>query len=338
MFTFASFVGSAFSLVTWSIHLASSVAYIDALSLGTADSSKSSADNSRNYTLTSAYFVLRSVEFTVVSVAKLLILDRMTQFAVKHAEATLVERMTVAQRGVIGIVLAFNAAAVVASLASTRYFALAAAADASAAAAFSSNQKDEGASLLLDAKHHAQDGNTCVGIIEVCFVVVLLIILVAFVATGVFVSLRIRHFLVGTGLGQSASDVRSARHLLLQTCVTIAVVFSTFLLRTVFELLGMLAEFSNLETGCAPCDPCQSEYYLITVWIQATPEVTAIVVALAEPLTLLVALWGMTSPRAAWLLNRKGNPSADGAALPFGARFPLRPLAACNRDAAASTA
>jgi hypothetical protein len=63
-------------LVTWSIHLASSVAYIDALSLGTTDSSKSTADKSRNYMLSSAYFVLRAFEFMVVSVAKLLILDR----------------------------------------------------------------------------------------------------------------------------------------------------------------------------------------------------------------------------------------------------------------------
>jgi hypothetical protein len=64
--------------VTWSIHLASSVAYIDALSLGTTDSSKSSTVKSRNcnYTLSFAHFVLRSVEFMVASVAKLLIQDR----------------------------------------------------------------------------------------------------------------------------------------------------------------------------------------------------------------------------------------------------------------------
>lgn len=64
--------------MTWSIHLASSVAYIDALSLGTTDSSKSTADKSRNcnYTLSFAHFVLRSVEIMVASVAKLLILDR----------------------------------------------------------------------------------------------------------------------------------------------------------------------------------------------------------------------------------------------------------------------
>jgi hypothetical protein len=332
MFTFAAIVGSVCGVVTWCLYLALDVLYIDALSLGASDLGKSSAELGASYTVYASFLVFKSLAFVFVSVSKLMVLDRMTQFAMKRAQEALVRRMGAVQRAVLCIVLVVNAAAVAASLASTPYFSLAAGADASAATAFISNQTEAGASLRLEARRHASVGNTCVAVAEVCFVVCLLVIMTAFVGAGVFVAVRIRHFLAGVGLGQSASAARSARYLLLQTCITVAVVFVTFLIRTAFEMVLTLANFYNLNISCGICDSCQSVYYLMRVWTDATPEVRAIIMALAEPLTLLVALWGMTSERGAQLLNRSRDTSDDDfAPTPaLGARLVPRPHASLD--------
>ena len=312
VFTCASFVGNVCGVAAWSFYLAAAIFYIDALSLGAADRSKSSAELASNYRMHSAFIVFKVLAFVFVSMAKLLVLDRMTQFVVKRAEGALAWRIGALQRGLLAIVIAVNVVAVAASLASAHYFSLAAAADASAATAFTANQSDAGLSLLLEAKHFTRDGNTSDAVSGVCIVAALVIIMAAFVGAGVFVSLRIRNVLAGVGPRRSTPVVRSTKYLLMQTCITVAVVFATFLLRTTFEMLLLLGEFSNLSNSCAPCESCQSVFYLIKTWSIATPEVQAIVVALAEPFSLLVALWGMTSERAAQLLNNNGDRSGEG--------------------------
>jgi hypothetical protein len=336
VFTLAAFVGSVCGVMTWSLYLAADVLYIDALRLGAKDVAKSSSELGANYTLYAASLVFKSLAFVFVSVAKLMVLDRMTQFAVKRAHDALVRRMGAVQRAVLCVVLVVNAVAVAASLASTAYFSLAAGADASAAAAFSSNQTEAGESFRLDAKRHASVGNTCVAVVQVCLVVCLLVIMAAFAGAGVCVAVRIRHLLAGVGLGQSTSAARSARYLLLQTCITVAVVFATFLIRTAFETVIALGDFYNLNNSCLICAACQSEYYLIGVWIDAVPEVRSIVIALAEPLTLLVALWGMTSERDARLLNRGRDTSDSDVAAALGARLVPRPRTLPDGGAAAA--
>jgi hypothetical protein len=64
--------------VAWSLFLAADVLYIDALRLGAKDPVKSSAETGANYTLYAACEVFKSLAFVFVSVAKLMIIDRMT--------------------------------------------------------------------------------------------------------------------------------------------------------------------------------------------------------------------------------------------------------------------
>jgi hypothetical protein len=267
-----------------------------------------------------------------------MVLDRMTQFAVKRAHDALVRRMGAVQRFVLCIVLVVNAVAVAASLASTAYFSLAAGAEASAATAFSSNQTEAGESLLLEAKRNASVGNTCVAVMHSCNVGCLLVIMAAFAGAGCFVAVRIRHFLAGVGLGQSTSAARSARYLLLQTCITVAVVFATFLIRTALETVEALVDFYGVQvhSSCELCAPCQSEYCVVSVLISVVPEVQSIVVALAKPLTLLVALWGMSSERGARLLNRSRDTSDNDVAESLGARHAPRLKALLHVGAAAA--
>jgi hypothetical protein len=315
VFTCLAFVGSICGVVTWSIFLVSDRLYIGALSLGTSanDRVQRSAELGSSYELRGPFHVSKALTFLFVSLAKLMVLDRMMQFTAKRAQGALVRRMGAVRRVVLGIVLVVNAVGVAATLASTPYFALAAGADSAAAAAFSKNNTAGttlGTSLLLDAERHIRVGNTCVAVGQVCIVACLLDIMTTFLAAGVLVAVRIREFLVGVGLGKSTSSARSARYLLVQTCLTVAVVFTAFLIRTAFEIALALGAFYNLKVGssresCGICDPCQSDYYLLHVWIDATPEVMASVMVLAEPVTLLIALWGMTSERGARLLNHR---------------------------------
>ena len=198
VFTFSAFVGSICGVMTWSLFLTKEVLYIEALRLVGKDPAKSSAELrllGANYTGYPAFHVFKSLAFLFVSVSKLMVFDRMTQFSVKRAQEALVQRMGTVQRVVLGIVLVVNAVAVAASLASTAYFSLAAGADASAAAAFSNNNTAVGKSFLRDAESHADVGYTCIAVVHTCNVSCLLVIITAFVGVGVFVAMRIRHFL-----------------------------------------------------------------------------------------------------------------------------------------------
>ena len=78
VFTFAAFVGSVCGVVTWSLYLAADVLYIDALRLGATEPVKSSAELAVSYPLYAAFIVFKSLAFVFVSVAKLMIIDRMT--------------------------------------------------------------------------------------------------------------------------------------------------------------------------------------------------------------------------------------------------------------------
>jgi len=110
----------------------------------------------------SAFIVFVVSAFVFVSMAKLLVFDRMMQFVVKCEEGALARRIDALQRGVQlhAIVISVNVVAVTASLASANYFSLAAAADVSADTTFTANQSNTGLSRLLEAKHFTTDGNT----------------------------------------------------------------------------------------------------------------------------------------------------------------------------------
>ena len=75
---------------------------------------------------------------------------------------------------------------------------------------------------------------------------------------------------------------------------------------------------------------------MVSVLISVVPEVQSIVVALAKPLTLLVALWGMSSERGARLLNRSRDTSDNDIAISRGARVVSRPQALLDGVAAAA--
>ena len=82
------------------------------------------------------------------------------------------------------------------------------------------------------------------------------------------------------------------------------IVFSTFLLRSVFTVLYAMAQAfqSSFKTCTEPnvrdCDACLGLYSNVQTFIIYEPAFQNIVILLASPLALLVAWWGM-SPTSA---------------------------------------
>jgi preprotein translocase subunit SecG len=83
---------------------------------------------------------------------------------------------------------------------------------------------------------------------------------------------------------------------------TVVVVFSGFLIRSSFDLLYSVCLTADRAAGVGPtCDPQQSTYFLISKTLDYSPYIQASVVFISEPLVLVVALWGMITPRMRYL-------------------------------------
>ena len=92
---------------------------------------------------------------------------------------------------------------------------------------------------------------------------------------------------------QSAADNRRR---LTAACV---VVLITFPARAAFDLLQAYGSFNDPpNSACGPCEPCQSNSFLVNQWLQVTPEFQPIVVAVSSPLPLTLSLWLMTKTHA----------------------------------------
>ena len=77
------------------------------------------------------------------------------------------------------------------------------------------------------------------------------------------------------------------------------VVLITFPARAAFDFLFAYSNFNvEYNAACAPCDSCQSNQFLVDLWLNYTPEFQPIVVALSSPLPLTVSLWIITTAHA----------------------------------------
>ena len=86
--------------------------------------------------------------------------------------------------------------------------------------------------------------------------------------------------------------------------ITTAVVFVAFVVRSVQStMLAVSRQLQDIADGrrrcpgvTGPCDPsCFNVFTHINQWAGNTPEFQVTIVLVSSPLTLLVALWGMTS-------------------------------------------
>jgi choline-glycine betaine transporter len=93
--------------------------------------------------------------------------------------------------------------------------------------------------------------------------------------------------------------------------ITTAVVFVAFVVRsvqsTMFAVARHLQDRANQCPGVTTlCDAsCHNVFTHITQWAARTPEFQVTIVLVSSPLTLLVALWGMTSKQTLHAMKSK---------------------------------
>ena len=93
--------------------------------------------------------------------------------------------------------------------------------------------------------------------------------------------------------------------------VTTVVVFVAFVVRSVQSTINAVTrQLQNRGNQCPGvtdlCDPsCHNVFTLIFWWTLFTPEFQVTIVLVSSPLTLLVALWGMTSRQTLQAMKSK---------------------------------
>ena len=250
-----------------------------------------------------AFFVTYALEFLCLSVAKLLVLDRMADFAAAKGD-DLSRRLAFGGRGVMAAVVVGHVVGLCGNVAAAVYFKESGDLYSAAAAALATNSTDTGNHFFNLAIQKNQLASAAASVQQFCEVAVLLIIILAFAIVGISGARRVNSALRDMNDAQGAT----VRKLRLQIVGTTAFVFVTFLLRAVFSIMNALADALQNNSATCPshfiCDPtCYNLHALMQNWLQFTPEFQLIIELISSPLALLVALWGMTSDRALQLMS-----------------------------------
>jgi hypothetical protein len=310
-FSALSCCGSCCGAATWLLYAPSLAAAFVSNAAASDGPKTTGADRSASaalqYRLHAGACVLYALEFFCLSIAKLMVLDRMMDFVVAAAADAARRRWAAGGRGVMAGVVAGNAVGLYGSVAAAVHWQQAAGYATAASAAFASNNSSAPAlqlqALAAHSKHVAEQAQSVQQFAEV---VVLLAIILAFAVVGIACAHRVSSALRLLNAEQRAAGA-AGRRLRLQIVATVVVVFVTFLLRAVFSTIHALANaLQDDDSAChgdgavVTCDSrCYNVYALMRFWLVYTPEFQLVIVLISSPLALMVALWGMTSRRRA---------------------------------------
>jgi hypothetical protein len=265
---------------------------------------------------TAAFYALFPVELAFVSVAYLLVLHRMQSFAVKKSKHSW--RWIVAGRFFLVAVVLLNVVGVVGNIAAAVSYKQAADFSSLASKAYAVNDTVAG----RDFEVRARGAGEVASVQRFCEVLVLVMITAAFLIVGAnnaaIISSALRVLLSAEeNLSSSASfsdngDIQThaaariqGQKLFIKVVGTVVFVFCTFLVRSVFTVLYAVAQsFPDNGKSCdssgsaTDCDLCLGVYSHIQTFIIYEPAFQNVVMLLSSPLTLMVALWGMSTERA----------------------------------------
>jgi len=298
-------VGSVFGAVTWVFWMQALVAAFTTLTPGLSLPQLESLNAQAAY-WSAAFYVPYAIEFLCLSVAKLLVLHRMADFAVANGDG-LSRRLAVGGRVVMAAVVVVNVVGLCGNVADAVLSKQAGDLSNAAAAAFAANSTQAANAILVQANQKDTVANDAASAQQFCEVAVLLIIILAFSVVGIASARRVSSAL--RNMNDEQRDGAGGRRLRRRIVGTAAVVFVTFLLRAVFSTMNALANsLQTVGVGCTnPCDPSCNVWEVIQEWLAYTPEFQLSVVLISSPLALLVALWGMTSKRALQAMKRSGG-------------------------------
>jgi hypothetical protein len=307
--------GSCFGAVTWAarmMHLDNSSKGDDAFVR--RDGPSGAVLFAQAYSWSAVFLTSYAIEFLCLSAAKLMVLDRMSDFAMGHTwqdEGTR-KRWAAGGRLVMMVVVLGNTVGLAANVAAAVHAQRAAEAASTASVFYATNRTQE-ARLYFNVISQTEIAlvNSIVSVQSFCEVVVLLIIVVAFVVAAVFCA-RLINFVLLTVNAASAPAVMG-RELKRRVLSTTGVVFVAFVVRSAFSIMRALA--AHLQDGWRRCPGqtgfcdagCNNMFLHMSMWMTNTPEFQLTIVLVSSPLTLLVALWGMTSRQK--LQAMKGNNS-----------------------------
>jgi hypothetical protein len=261
------------------------------------------------------FFVMYAIEFLCLSAARLMVLDRMSDFAAGQDEGTR-KRWAAGGRIVMAVVVLGNAVGLAANVAAAVHMHRAAEAASTASALFAANSTQLANEYESLRRTEGQLAVSIAAVQSFCEVAVLLLIVTAFVVVGVACARVIRSRLLAVDAASSLAAVGnyiqlSGRELRRRVVVTTVVIFVTFVVRSVQSTMTAVArQLQDQATRCPGvtglCDPsCHNVFTHMHVWIVNTPEFQATIVLVSSPLALLVALWGMTSRQTLQAMNSK---------------------------------
>jgi len=286
--------GSCCGAVAWGAYMQNLVLYFNLNN----PSYSSTLTNAPYYSLSAqdqhwnaAYFITYAIAFLCLSVAKLMALDQMMNFAVSKSR-DVPRRWVIWGQVVMAGVVVGNVVGLGGNVAAAVYFEQSAGSFSAASAAYAANNTANGDNFVNIGNQQGQLALSTSAVQLFCEVVVLLLIIVAFAVTGAACRRRFTSAqLDGTAEG---------RQLWRQIVGTAGFVFVTFVLRALYSM--MFAVTNELQDGGASCPSsnlcdasCYNVYTLMQTWLSYTPEFQLTVELISSPLTLLVALWGMTS-------------------------------------------
>ncbi len=257
------------------------------------------------------FIVMYAIEFLCLSAARLMVLDRISDFAAVQDEVTR-KRWAAGGRMVMAVVVLGNAVGLAANVAAAVHLQRAAEAASTASALFAANSTQLADESVIISDTEFRLAISIAAVHSFCEVAVLLLIVAAFVVAGVACARVVSSKLLA--VDAASASAAAGRELRRQMVVTTVVVFVTFVVRsvqsTMLAVARQLQDFADAQRRCpgetSLCDPsCHNVFAHINVWSTLTPEFQVTIVLVSSPLTLLVALWGMTSSQMLHAMKSK---------------------------------
>jgi hypothetical protein len=250
-----------------------------------------------------------------------MVLDGLTQYALERASlissmSKSLKLLKIFNAAVAVSVCLCNAIGLIANSVASYFFSHGADLEAEAAAKYSLGDVDAN-QTLSEASRAFTLGNAANSVQNYSEALVLVIILIVFfaavlsvtrilsvadhLAADIMVQARLANFLLisDAAAATAAAGARMRRRIM----VTVRVCFVSFLVRAIWSILVAVSQSSyDYKPQCGEyptgqCSPCQPAGVAIRFTLFYTPEVQVLVELVSSPLSLLFALWGMTSDR-----------------------------------------
>jgi hypothetical protein len=308
--------GSCFGVVTWASRM------MQIMNRFKANNADLRGDDVQHMSLVAlghswaaVFLVMQAIDFLCLSAARLMVLDRMSYFSAGQDVATR-KRWAAGVRMVMAVVVLGNAVGLAANVAAAVHVQRAAEAASSASALFAANSTQAAGESFLSSQREAQLTASIAAVQSFCEVAVLLLIVAAFIVAGVVCARVIRFRLLAVDAASVPAAVGNYVHLVgeelrRRMVVTTVVVFVAFVIRSVQSTMTAVArQLQDQATTCPGvtdfCDAsCYNMYTHMHFFLLSTPEFQVTIVLISSPLTLLVALWGMTSEQTLHAMKPK---------------------------------